>query len=112
MKDEIRSEARLIPYMLGKVAGGLLAVIGFGGTVVVLTRQQHPSSGSLMPYVLAGIVGLVVFLLSSRLMARHSGKAGGPELTAKKRVKASALSWIVFLVIAALFIAIVLIVAG
>jgi len=112
MKDEVKSEVRQLPFMLGKVAGGLMAVIGFGGTVTVLTRQQHPSSSGLMVYVLTGIIGLALFVLSSRLMARHSGKADGTEATKKKRAKTSALSWTILLVIAVLFIAIVLIVAG
>lgn len=112
MKDEIKSEVRRVPFMLGKVAGGLMAVIGFGGTVMALTRQQHYSTSGLMVYVLTGIVGLALFILSSRLMAGHSGKANGTEARTTKKVKTSALSWVIFLVIAALFIAIVLIVVG
>jgi len=112
MKDEVKSEVRQLPFMLGKVAGGLMAVIGFGGTVIVLTRQQHPSSSGLMVYALAGVIGLALFILSSRLMARLSGKADGTEVTTKKKAKTSALSWTILVVIAALFIAIVLIVAG
>lgn len=111
MKDEMKSEVRQLPFMLGKVAGGLMAVIGFGGTVIALTRQQHSSSG-LMVYVLTGIVGLALFILSSRLMAAHSGKAGGTEVTTKTKARTSALSWIILLAIAVLFIAVVLIVAG
>ncbi|HBL24535.1 MAG TPA: hypothetical protein DDZ40_10530 [Deltaproteobacteria bacterium] len=112
MKDEVKSEVRQLPFMLGKVAGGLMAVIGFGGTVIVLSRQQHPSSSGLMVYALAGVIGLALFILSSRLMARLSGKADGTEVTTKKKAKTSALSWTILVVIAALFIAIVLIVAG
>ncbi len=112
MKDEIKSEVRQLPFMLGKVAGGLMAVIGLGGTVIALTRQQHSSSSGLMVYVLTGVIGLVLFILSSRLMARHLGKADGKEVTTKRKAKTSALSWTILVVIAALFIAIVLIVAG
>jgi len=112
MKDEIKSEVRQLPYMLGKVAGGLMAVIGFGGTVMALTRQQHYSTSGLVIYVLTGIIGLALFILSSRLMARQLGKADGTEATTKNKAKTSALSWIILLVIGALFIAIVLIVAG
>lgn len=110
MKEQLRSEARQLPWMLAKLVGGLMAVIGLGGAVVVLTRRPDPSWGGLLAWVLAGVVGLALFLAASRCLARRKG-TDGPELTGKGRAKTSVLSWTILLILAALFIAIVLILA-
>lgn len=110
MKEQLRSEARQLPWMLAKLVGGLMAVIGLGGAVVVLTRRPDPSWDGLLAWVLAGVVGLALFLAASRCLARRKG-ADGPEPTGKDRAKTSALSWTILFILAALFIAIVLIVA-
>jgi hypothetical protein len=111
MKEQLRSEARQLPFTLTKLVGGLMAVIGFGGAVVVLTRRPDPSSSGVLAWVLAGVIGLVLFLAASRCLARRK-EADGQEPTGKDRVKTSALSWTILLILAALFIAIVLILAA
>jgi len=111
MKEQIKAEARQLPFTLGKLVGGLMAVIGFGGTVMVLTRRPDPSWSGVLPYAAAGIAGLAVFIVSSRLLAGRANKEGEAGPTAKDKAKTSAVSWIILLILAALFIAIVFIVA-
>jgi cobalamin biosynthesis protein CobD/CbiB len=110
MKEQLRSEARQLPWTLTKLVGGLAAVIGFGGAVVVLTRRPDPSWSGVLAWVIAGVIGLVLFLAASRSLARPK-VADGQEPTGKDRAKTSALSWTILFMLAALFIAIVLILA-
>ncbi len=111
MKERLRSEVKQLPWTLAKLLGGLISVIGFGGAVVVLTRRPDPSWGGVFAWVLAGVIGLVLFLAASRFLARRE-EAEGSEPGLKDRAKTSALSWTVLLILAALFLAIVLIVAA
>lgn len=111
MKERLRSEAKRLPWTLAKLAGGLISAIGFGGAVVVLTRRPDASWGGVMAWVLAGVLGLVLFLASSRSLARRTEAEELPP-TGKERMKASALSWMILLILAALFVVIVLIVAA
>jgi len=111
MKERLRYEARQVPWILLKLAGGLMAVIGFGGAVVVLTRRPDASGGGVPAWVLAGVIGLIFFLAASRCLARRR-EVDSPEPTGKERIKTSTLSWTILLILAALFISIVLILAA
>ena len=39
IKKQIKSEINQLPFMLGKLTGGAMAVIGFPGMIVVITRK-------------------------------------------------------------------------
>jgi hypothetical protein len=110
MKGQFRSEAKQLPSILAKLAGGLVAVGGLGGAVIVLTRRPDPSWGGALVWALVGVIGLAVFLAASRLLAGRMDEDDSAP-TAKARAKTSALSWLILLVLAGLFLAIVLIVA-
>ena len=69
MKNSVRSEARQLPLMLGKLAGGILAVIGFGGLVYISTRPPEPTALSVASYAVAGIVEIAVFVVCARIMS-------------------------------------------
>jgi len=111
MKEHLRSEAKQLPWTLAKLVGGLMAVFGFGGAGAVLTRRPDPSWGGVLAWVLTGVIGLALFLASSRSLARRT-EAREQEPAGKERAKTSALSWMILLILAALFIAIVLILAA
>lgn len=112
MKEEMKSELQRLPYAIGKVIGGLFAVIGFGAAVYIYTHRAAPSLSDIASPVLAGIAGLIVFLVSSWLNARKSRDDGRSEHAGKAGKRANTFSWIVLLVLAALFVAFVLIKAG
>ncbi len=75
MKDQTRSELKQLPYMLGKLLGGFLAVIGFGAAVYVHTHGAGPSLICVLLYLLTGIAGLAIFIVSSRLLAKKAKDA-------------------------------------
>jgi hypothetical protein len=104
IKRQIRSEIILLPYMLGKIAGGFTAVAGFTGAVIVVTRRTDPSWLDIWPYLLLGIAGVFLFYISSRLALKKAEVNDGPALTPLDSKKAGMLSWILFFAAAATFI--------
>ncbi|MBP1747841.1 MAG: hypothetical protein H6Q52_380 [Deltaproteobacteria bacterium] len=111
MKDDMRYEARQVPLMLGKLLGGILAVIGFGGLVFISTRPPKPTTLSIVLHLIAGIVGITVFALCSRIMSSRCAREALDE-AGRKQTGAKALSWIILLALAAIFIVIMLLVSG
>ncbi|MDD3845391.1 MAG: hypothetical protein PHC90_03420 [Syntrophorhabdaceae bacterium] len=112
MKARLKSEAKQLHLIIGKLVGGITAVTGFGGAVAVLTRRPDPSWGAVLPWVSAGIIGLALFLAASRWLAKRAEDEDMPGPGGKDQAKTSALSWIILLVLVALFLAIVVIVAA
>lgn len=46
--------------MLGKLAGGFMAVAGFTGAVIVITRRANSSWPDMLPYLLFGMSGVFI----------------------------------------------------
>ena len=101
---QIRSEIRLLPFMLGKVAGGFMAVAGFTVVAVVITRRTNPSWTDIWPYLLFGMSGVFLFYISSRLAVRRAAENDDPVSTSQDSKKAGMLSWILFFAAASVFI--------
>lgn len=104
---QARTELRQLPLMLGKLAGGIAAVIGFTAAVVVVTRRPGWSAGDILPALLAGGAGVAVFVLSGRALRRRlAGQGGGGPLPAASG-RTSLLSWGLLLLCAGIFLAFV-----
>ena len=102
---QARAELRQLPLMLGKVAGGIGAVIGFTAAVVIVTRRPGWSAGDILPSLLAGCAGVAVFVLSARALRRRlSGQAAGEPLPAAGG-RTSLLPWGLLLLFAGIFLA-------
>ena len=71
ISSQLKSEIRQLPWMLGKVLGGGIAVIFFTTAVVIKTRKADPTLTDILPYALLGCLGILVFVLSSRMLTRH-----------------------------------------
>ena len=104
MKDRMGSEMKRLPYVLGKVLGGLMAVAGFGAAVYVYTHRIALPSADAMACLLVGIGGLVIFRFSSWLLMKRSGNDDGPTPGVNEKMKTSAIPWIILLVLAAAFV--------
>jgi predicted membrane channel-forming protein YqfA (hemolysin III family) len=68
-KNNMKAEARQLPLMLGKLVGGILAVIGFCGFVYITTRPPQPTTLSQMAYIAVDIIGVAVFVICNRTMS-------------------------------------------
>lgn len=102
---QARAELRLLPLMLGKLAGGIAAVIGFTAAVLMITRRPGGGTGDLLPALLAGCAGVAVFVLSGWALRRrlHDRPAEGSLPAAGART--SLLSWGLLLLFAVIFLA-------
>ncbi|GLI39988.1 hypothetical protein KI811_01975 [Geobacter hydrogenophilus] len=105
IRRQARAELRQLPLMLGKLAGGIAAVIGFTAAVAIATRRPGWSVGDILPALLAGCAGVAVFALSARALRRRlSDQLAGEPLPAAG-ARTSLLSWGVLLLFAGMFLA-------
>ncbi len=105
---QAKSEFRQLPLILAKFLGGMMAVVGLSAAVFLATRPPVPAGGIQVLFVLLGVSGIVVFILSSRALAKRKADAAYEGLDARDSVRLSVLSWMLFLVVVALFLGIVL----
>ena len=68
--NRTKSEIKQLPLMLGKMAGGIMAVIGVAGLVLIWTGKSGSLLSSLVPYAISVVLGFLLFLLCSRAMPR------------------------------------------
>ncbi len=104
MERQIRSEIRLLPYMLGKLAGGFTAVAGFTGAVILVTRRVNRSWPDIWPYLLLGMAGVFIFYISSRLAVKRAEVNESQTLTPRDSKKAGIIPWVLFLAAASVFV--------
>lgn len=110
MKDYIRSEARQLPLTLGKLVGAVLAVIGFGGLVYISTRPPKPAAFLIVSYAVAGIIGIAVFAVCSRIMSSRFGANSRDQAGKKGPSGLRALPWVILVVLAVIFVVIMLLI--
>ena len=96
--DQTIAELKHLPLMLGKLVGGLTAVIGFTAAVIK-TRTPGWSSRDILVYLLIGAVGGVIFILSARSLSRQSSS------TIDAVPAMNVLSWGLLLLFAGIFLA-------
>jgi hypothetical protein len=100
------AELKQLPLTLGKLLGGIAAVVGC--TMAVLTATRHSDSApteSLLPLLIAA-AGVVVFVLSGRALSRRPTAPPG-ELKPADRLRMNMLAWVLLLAFAGTFLAIV-----
>lgn len=100
---ESAAELRLLPLMLAKLMGGLMAAVGFPAAIFVGTRMERPFF-ALLPYLLVGIGGTIVFCISSRAMIKRIGTGGVRDPAARDRRPISILSWGILVAVAVFFL--------
>lgn len=92
--------------MLGKLAGGILAVIGVAGLVLIWTGKSGPLLSSLVPYVFSAVLGFLLFLLCSRAMTRSRAGSSHPVMPVHNQVRTNILAWSLLLVFVLVFLVI------
>ena len=100
MVDEIK----LVPYMLGKLLGGTLAVIGLGATLILLCGSwiqwegQPPSPLYGVPLGVLGGIGVFIFLKFDRTIRRRAPSDSEPRSASRHLTKKELLYWAIFAV--------------
>jgi len=104
MSSQFKSEIKLLPFMLCKLFGGIMAVIGFTAAVVIITRKADQSLADALPSAFLGGAGIIIFMLSSRLLARRLSNSPAGNSISASRTGTSLLSWVILLLLAAAFL--------
>ncbi|CAG0975651.1 hypothetical protein GPROT1_01907 [Gammaproteobacteria bacterium] len=102
---QAKTELRQLPQMLGKLLGGIGAVIGFTAAVVIITRRPGALVGDVMLSLLVGFGGVAIFLLSARALTRHLAAHETETPSPADSARSSLLSWGLLLLIAGIFLA-------
>lgn len=100
------AELKQLPLILGKLLGGVAAVVGC--TMAVLTVTRHSDSAptkSLLPLLIAA-AGVVVFVLSGRVLSRRLSVPPG-ELKPADRLRMDMLAWVLLLAFVGIFLVVV-----
>ena len=75
-----------------------MAIIGPTGVIVIVTRKPDPSYlVDILPHFILGIIGVSVFLLSSRLLEKRTNENPGFMPTTREKKHISIVSWMIFL---------------
>ena len=102
---QTKAELRQLPLMIGKLLGGIAAVIGFTAAVVIMSRRSGPEMESSLPMLLLGCAGIFVFMLSARVLKRRSSLPGEDTPLPANKAAVSVLSWGLLLLFAGIFLA-------
>lgn len=97
-KKHFKPRIKQIPFLLGKTAGAVIAVIGFTAAIFTFTRKLDQTP-SIMTYFIISISGIVIFILCDKLLKRIP-----PNTDAEQNSKENKLAWIIFAALAVIFI--------
>lgn len=89
--------------MLGKVLGGILVVVGVAGLILIWTGKSGPLLASLEPYFLSALLGILLFLASSRAMARNM-KDSLQTVPTRNALRVSSVAWSLLLLLVIVFL--------
>jgi len=103
LAKQTKAEFKQLPLMPGKVLGGFAAVIGFMMAVMLLTRTPGSFWGDVLPSLLVGTTGIVLFVFSGRALTSRIAPAGVSQ--SSHRSRASLLPWSLLLLFVLLFLA-------
>jgi hypothetical protein len=101
---QVKAELKLLPFMLGKLLGGIVTVFGFTAAVVIVTRKPGLPIAYLLLSLLLGASGIIVFLVSSRLLDKRQSAIKAEALMPDKSKSTTMLSWAILLLLAAIFL--------
>ena len=97
---QTKEELQHLPFMLGKLLGGIVAVIGFTGWVLHMTRH----AGGALPWFLVGAAGITLFLLAARSRARRGACRAAATSSPAGNRRTNLLAWGFLLLLAVIFL--------
>ncbi|MRR56081.1 MAG: hypothetical protein EG822_16530 [Deltaproteobacteria bacterium] len=104
--NRTKSEIKQLPWMLGKLAGGIMAVVGVAGLVLIWTGKTGSLLSSLVPYVFSAVLGFLLFLYCSRAMTRSKTGSTLPVMPVHNQVRTNIIAWSLLLLIVLVFLVI------
>ena len=105
IKNQFKSEIKQLPAILGKFFGGAMAVIGFVGAIILVTHGSPPPSWlKLLPFLVLGVVGVIVFSLSSLKLKRQLKEKPESDFNEQGKKHGSLVSWAILIIFILIFI--------
>lgn len=92
--------------MFGKLVGGILAVVGVAGLVLIWTGKTGSLLSLPVPYVFSAVLGFLLFLLCSRTMARSKAGSSLPVMPVPSQVRMNIIAWSLLLLLVLVFLVI------
>lgn len=104
LKQQIKEDFKKLPLILGKVLGGIAAVLGFTSAIWIMSRNpQIPADAIVLPLLLAGAGGVVFVLTGRSLSRRPTGTVA--KVKEKDEIRMNLLTWTLFLLFAVISLA-------
>jgi hypothetical protein len=104
ISQQIKSEFKQLPWMLGKLLGGILAVVGVAGLVLIWTGKSGFLLSSPLPYFSAELLGLLLFLCCSKAMAQGKKGSSPQGMPARTQLRMCIVVWSLLLLFAMAFL--------
>lgn len=102
--SQAKSELKQLPFMLGKLLGSVVAIVGFTLAVLKVTRNPGYSFEDLVVYLVVGVGGIFIFMLSGKLLVKSLSESKDHTSTSEKSMFTSLLPWGVLLSLVAIFL--------
>lgn len=109
IREQLSAEFRQLPGTLGKFVGGLTTI---SGTLAAVLGLKHNAQNSIAVGIIAMAAGILLFVVSSRWLAKRKAEAAAASEDPKSAWKRSALAWGLFACFIALFLLFVQIATG
>ena len=111
LKNQVKTEIRQLPFMIGKLIGGAMAIIGFPGAIYLITRESSQPLLYILSFCLMGVFGIGIFLLSEKAYKSYMNENIDIAQTSKEKKQVSVVVWVLFLIIIITFLLITMIMA-
>jgi len=102
--NQTKSEIKQLPFMLGKLVGGIMVVVGVAGLVLIWTGKSGPLLSSLVPYFFSTLLGFLLFQLCSRTLARRVKKSPLQTVPARDVLQVNIVAWSLLLLLVLIFL--------
>jgi zinc transporter ZupT len=101
---QTESEIKQLPLLLIRVLGGIMAAIGLPAVIFIVTRKANTSLPDILPYILTGGAGILIFAASSRALSKNLCDKEYKNPAPKDKNRESVTAWSVLVILAAIFL--------
>ena len=97
--SQAKLELKQLPYMLGKLFGSIVAIVGFTLAVVAATRKTDSAFVDILPSLFLGVAGIVIFVFVSKKLVKRLSENKIEAFTPDDSTRISMLSWGILLLL-------------
>ncbi|MDD2319125.1 MAG: hypothetical protein PHO83_03635 [Geobacteraceae bacterium] len=101
---QTKREIRQLPFMLGKLVGGVLVIVGVTALVLIGSRRSNLLLWDLAPYFFAALIGIMLFLFCSRALARCLKENSAHTVSTRDSLRMNIVAWSLLLLLVVVFL--------